>query len=253
MRYGVPMRQPRVRHIGKWLVAALLAALLTSAWAQEIDPRGLELLEGLSGADLPEELRNMDMTMTSVTFIEGEEISSTSRSVVDYENERAVIISTVMGMETRMVMADGQVKMTAMGMSLPMPPGAESEFDSIFDQPSTNYLVDSAERITFDGPVNYGDMLVGDQVTYVGDAGVYGTPDSPEIHYVFAADGALLGLHIPADEGEMLLVYDEPLQSGIITHDSKVYMLQNGEWTLFQQMTIESMEYNVELDESLFE
>src|SRR5690554_7832600 len=111
---------------------------------------------------MPEQILNVDMTMTNTTFMEGEEISSTSRSVVDYENERAVIISTVMGMETRMVMADGQVKMTAMGMSLPMPPGAESEFDSICDQPSTNYLVDSAERITFDGPVYSGDMLLGD-------------------------------------------------------------------------------------------
>src|SRR5690554_1716936 len=122
------MRKPSARNIGKMLSAALLAALLASAWAQEIDPRGLELLEGLSGPDLPEQILNVDMTMTNTTFMEGEEISSTSRSVIDYENERAVIISSVMGMETRMVMADGQVKMTAMGMrSAERRVGKESE------------------------------------------------------------------------------------------------------------------------------
>ncbi len=247
------MRKPSARNIGKMLGAALLAALLASAWAQEIDPRGLELLEGLSGPDMPEQILNVDMTMTNTTFMEGEEISSTSRSVIDYENERAVIISSVMGMETRMVMADGQVKMTAMGMSLPMPPGAESQFDSIFDEPSPANLVDNAERITFDGPVSYGDLLAGDQVTYVGDAGLYGTPDSPEIHYVFDASGALVGLHIPAAEGEMLMVYTEPMQSGIMNYDAKIYMLQGGEWTLFQETAIENIQYNVELDESLFQ
>lgn len=241
------------RNLARLFVAALMAALLATAAAQEIDPRGLALLEGLGGPDMPDEVRNMDMTFSSVAYVEGEEFATRSRTVIDYENERAAIISEVMGMETRMIMVDGQTKMSMMGMTMPLPAGADDQFTSIFDEPTTDNLVDSAVRISFDGPVNYGDLLIGDQVTYEGDAGVYGTPDSPVIHYVFDADGALLGMHLPADGGEMLMVNKEPVRDNIMSYDAKVYMLDGGTWTLMQEMTLESMEYNTELDDSLFQ
>lgn len=230
-----------------------MAALLATAAAQDIDPRGLALLEGLSGPDLPDEIRNIDMTFTSVTYVEGEEFATRSRTVIDYENERAAILSEVMGMETRMILADGQSSMKMMGMTMPLPPGADDQFDSIFDEPSATSIIDGAQRITFDGPVNYGDLLIGDQVTYEGDAGVYGTPDSPVIHYVFNADGALLGMHLPADDGEMLMVNKEPVTDMIVSYDMKVYMHTGDSWDLLQEMTLENMEYNTDLDESLFE
>lgn len=235
------------------LVAAFMAALLACAFAQEIDPRGVALLEGIGGADMPEQIDSMDMTFSSTTYVEGEEFATRSRTVIDYVNERAAIISEVMGMETRMILADGQAKMSVMGMTMPLPPGADDQFQSIFDQSTPTSLIETADRITFDGPVNYGDLLVGDQVTYEGNAGVYGLPESPVFHYVFDADGALLGMHLPSESGEMLMVNKEPVRDTLMSYDMLVYMLQGGEWTLAQEMTLESLEYNVEVDASLFQ
>lgn len=237
----------------KALLAALLAGLLTAAFAQDIDPRGLALLEGLGDGGQPDQIRNVDMTITSVTYVEGEEFSSRSRTVIDYENERAAIISEVMGMETRMLLVDGQTRMSMMGMTMPLPPGTDSQFDSIFDQQTAASVVEGAQRITFDGPVNYGDLLVGDQVSYEGDASMYGTPESPVIHYVFNADGALLGMHMPAAEGEMIMVNKEPVHDMAMGYDMNVYMWDGSAWNLVQETTLESMEYNTELDESLFQ
>lgn len=247
------MNKWNASRIARLISAVLMAALLSAAFAQDIDPRGVALLEALGGGEIPDEIRNMDLTFSSITYMEGEEFATRSRTVIDYENQRAAIISEVMGMETRMMLVDGQARMSMMGMTMPLPPGADDQFDSIFDQPDPSSMIDGAVRITFDGPVNYGDLLVGDQVTYEGDAGVYGTPDSPIIHYVFDASGALLGMHMPADGGEMLIVNKEPLRDAIMNYDASVYVMDGGAWNLMQEMTLESMEYNIELDESLFQ
>lgn len=247
------MRNRNASNVVRLLVAALLAALLTSAFAQELDPRGVALLEGLQGTEAPEDIRNLQVTTSSVTYVEGEEFETRSQTVIDYENKRAAIISEVMGMETRMILVDGQTRMNVMGMSMPLPAEAAAQFDSIFEQSSATGLLESAQRITFDGPVNYGDLLVGDQVTYEGDAEMYGTPDTTVLHYVFDASGALLGMHMATNDGAMLMVYSEPVREIVMNHDMSMYMEQNGSWELMQVATIESMEYNAELDESLFQ
>src|SRR5690554_97777 len=156
------MNTRRGNNLLRTLLALLVAALLAGASAQELDPRGLELLEGLSAGEAPEDIRNMVLSTTSTTYVEGQEFETSSRTVIDYENERAAIVQEVMGMETRMLYVDGEMSMIVMGMNMPMPPGTEDAFASIFEKQTTDNLVDSAVRITFDGPVNYGDLLVGD-------------------------------------------------------------------------------------------
>lgn len=246
------MRKRNATNSVRALVTLLLAALLASAWAQDLDPRGVALLEGLQGGDVPDQIRNMDMSLSSITYMEGEEFETSSRTVIDYENQRAAIISEVMGMQTRMMLVDGQTKMSVMGMSLPLPAEAAAEFDSIFDQPTATSMLDGAQRITFDGPVNYGDLLVGDQVTYEGEADLYGAPDSPVMHYVFDGSGALLGVHLPMDGEEMIMVYREPVKDSMMNFNMNVYRLAGGTWELLQEATLESLEYNIALDEDLF-
>lgn len=230
----------------------MLAALAVAA-AQEIDPRARALLEGLGAGSHPEEVSNMRLVSSTTMDVGGEQIATTSTTIIDYENERAVIITSIQGMETRMVIKDGTAKMMMMGMEIPMPPGSMDELDTMFDQQPGVSLVDSADRATFDGPVDYGGLLVGDQVTYEGDASLYGTPDAPVLHYVFDASGALLGMHMPTDDGEALVVYGAPLTDTYSMSDMKMYMLEGGEWTLISEMTVESLEFNTELDETLFE
>lgn len=247
------MNKPRRSTLRAAVAATLMAALLTSAFAQDIDPRARALLEGLTPSTAPDEIHNMVLSISSTTYLDGQEFATTSRTIIDYDNERAAIVQEVMGMETRMLYVDGQMRMNVMGMNMPMPPGTEEQFASIFEKPTSTNMLDAAVRISFDGPVNYGDLLVGDQVSYEGEAGVYGTPDSPVMHYVFDASGALLGMHLPADGGAMLMVFNEPVSDAIMSYDMNVYMEEGGAWTLMQETALMEMEYNVELDDSEFQ
>lgn len=245
-----------MRIFGKLTRAFLLLLLLASvaaASAQQIDPRARQLLEGLSSDAEP--VSNMDITLVTTLSMDGETFTTRSRNVVDYENERMVSITEMQGMETRLVLVDGVLKMKLMGMDLPAPPGtAESLADSLKQQPGAD-LWDNVVSATFDGPVNYGDLLVGDQVSYVGDAAVYGAPSDVEVQYVFAGDGALLGMHIPSDGEQMLMVFKEPISGTMDMSNMAVitYMLQGDAWQQLAEMTVENVEYNIQLDESLFQ
>lgn len=227
-------------------------ALATMAFAQNIDSRARQLMEGMGASEAAGPHRSMDVKFTTVTYMEGDEFETTTRMVVDYEQERAAIISEVMGMETVMVFIDGSLSMKMMGMSIPLPAEMQGEFAGIFDQGDAQSILDSAVSLTFDGPVNYGDLLVGDQVTYVGDAAAYGTPEAPEVHYVFNASGAMLGMHIPADDGEIIMVYSEPMTTMIAHFDASTYILNGGTWQLLSVTTVDYVEFDVEIDESLF-
>lgn len=253
MRYRGVMRKVRATNVRNVLTALLVMAMAAVAFGQNIDPRARQLLETLGEGANAGPYRNMDVSMTTTSYMEGEAFEAATRMVVDYENERAAIVSEVMGMATTMLVVDGAVSMKMMGMTVPMPAEMQSEFDSIFEQSTADNLLDNAQSLTFDGPVNYGGVLEGDQVTYVGDASFYGTPDAPEIHYVFSADGALLGMHIPSAEGEMLMVYSEPVRDSLTAFDSTSYMLVDGEWQLVAVTKVESVEFDTVLDETLFQ
>jgi hypothetical protein len=253
MRYPALMNMRSFSKITRAFLLLLLLTAVAAASAQDIDPRARQLLEGLSSEVQP--VRNMDLTILTTITVEGQAFTTRSRNVVDYENQRMASITEMQGMETRMVMVDGVVKMKMMGMDLPVPAGMADELaDSLKQQPGDS-LWDNVVSATFDGPVNYGDLLVGDQVTYVGDAAIYGAPSDMEVQYVFAADGALLGMHAPTGEEETLMVFKQPMQGtmDLASMNLITYILQNGAWEQMADMVVESVAYDVELDESLFQ
>lgn len=247
------MMRRDVRNTTRILAALLFALVVAVAAAQDIDPRARELLEGL-GQGAPTELHNMDTTAVMTTYVgEGESMIVNVRTVVDYDNERAAIVTDMQGMQTTMKLVDGVLTMNVMGMQMPAPPGAAEQFDSIFERPGGDMLAGDFTA-TYDGEVSYGDLLAGEGVTYQGDVSAPNAPDAAAAQYVFGADGALLGMHMSTSDGEMLMVYDEPMTGANWTAaDMKVYMMENGSWRLFSEMTYEAHVINGELDESLFE
>ncbi len=236
------------------LAALLLVAATAFATAQEIDPRARELLEGVGGAPT-DEIRNMDVTTLTTITVEGQTISSGSRMVIDYENRRMVVISEAMGFESTIRIADGEATMLVMGMEMPAPPGTADDFEAMFDQGTNTNFLDAAESATFDGPVDYGGLLVGDQVTYVGDASLMNTPEATVMHYVFDANGAMLGAHMETGDGEMLMVFAEPVSGDAFAPamDMSMYMLTDGAWQLFSTVEVQNVVIDGEIDESLFE
>ncbi len=246
----------RARHI---LVALLMATTFAAAAAQEIEPRALELLEGWAAAQnqsalAEDDIRTVQMTTVTVNHLLDEPMTTTSSMVVDYENRRLVATSTVMGMESVTRVVDGEVTMTIDGSQMPVPPEVAATFEEVFDQIESGDLLGSIVRATFDGPVDYGGLLVGDQVTYEGDGGVMNAPEAQVVRYVFGADGTMLGAHLDSELGEMLILFEETgVDVDLPAMNMTTYMLTDGEWQLVMEMSYEHLVVNGEIDESLFD
>lgn len=244
------MIRTHAQQFTRTLLALLLAAGLALGAAQEIDSRAADLLRGI-GADATA-ARNMDVRYSTTTYITGEPMSADTRTVVDFENNRALILTDIQGIETSIVVKDGKASIKMMGLELPAPPGTLDDFGDIFNQQPGSAIIDSASVLTFDGPASYGELLSGDQVTYVGEGSLFGAPEAQEIHYIFTASGELLGAHMETEAGEMIMVYDPPVADMFVPYAATLYMLENGEWTLNSEIAVTSMEIDVTLDESLF-
>src|SRR5690625_7431476 len=109
------------------------------------------------------------------------DISQASHVVIDYENERAAIITETMGMEMVMRFVDGNMSMVMSGMVLPLPPGSEDAFDGIFEDVTYDELLDyEGDTATYDGVVSYADVLSGHQVSYSGNAQIAGPAGLPD-------------------------------------------------------------------------
>lgn len=245
------MRRPPLRTLFAWF-AALIIMLPAAALAQEFDARATALLDGLTTSASGTAPTTLDTRYTMTMFIEGQSITTETRSVVDFVNERAVIFTSMSGMETKIKIADGKATMSMMGMELPAPDELIAEFGSVFDEQPGTSLTDGAVSITFDGPVSYGEFLSGDQVTIVGEVGMVGAPEASEMHMVFGASGALLGTHMPTDDGEVLMVYEDPLTDMLSPYTASMYLKESGEWQFMSVMRLVSIEFDVTIDESLF-
>jgi len=244
-------------------LAFLVLALLTGFAAAQIDDRARELIEGLATAEQSSDLQTMDMTMTMfIPDAEGVgDITTTTRSLIDYVGRRAVIISELAeGMSTRMVHIDGQTSMymSGMNMALPVPPAMAGVFDTMFE-PDTygNMLEQDGVTATYDGEVSYGDLLAGEQVTVTGDftgMDVPGMTESSVTKMVFGPGGEPLGVVTESDGNTIVMVYDEAWDpSKIVPPNTTMYEFADGSGTLYATMTYENVSVNEPLDETLFE
>jgi len=101
--------------------------------------------------------------------------------------------------------------------------------------------------------VDYGGLLVGDQVSIEGDVSLPNVAQVGVFRYVFAADGTLLGAHSETEVGEVLVLF-EGMSGGLALPGAsmRTYQLVDGAWQLAIEMRYEDVIVNAEIDEGLF-
>ncbi len=225
--------------------------MLATASAQ-VDARARALLEGLQPVTT-EEVRNVDQTVVNTIYVDGDEMETNARIVIDFEGRRLVMLTEVApGMSTRLLLKDGQVTMSMPGlpMTLPAPPESAAQLEQMFDQ-NEPILLKDGDTATYDGEVDYGGIVSGEQVTYTfhDESG-----EPTTIQYLFQ-DGKIIGMHMDMDSsGEMLVAYDTAVDTqALLGYDSTTYLLDDGTWNIVSRSRVEAIAYNVVLDESLFE
>ncbi len=238
------------------LTAFLLTALFSVVNAQ-VDDRARTLMEGLTGG-MYDEVNSLQMHANITSFPPGQDsVTLSMETIVDYVGRRAVInqSSPMMGdFTSSFIITDDQIMMSVMGMKMPAPAGMAGEFSTIFDQPGAVDPFGEGATASFDGPVNYGDLLVGDQVTYNGNFAVGEASEGDEVQYVFNAAGELLGAHFDTGDGEALMVYAEPVSgNSLLAANMSMYMNDGGAWELFAVMEYSDVIVNGSIDSSLFD
>ncbi len=240
-----PNRLPAV------LLAVLLAMPAFVASAQ-VDDRARALLEGLvppSG----ETIETLQQTMV-MTVYQGGETEVRTRTVIDYAGRRAAIETEVgPGMVATIVIADGAARMVMSGMALPLPPALADTFGNVFDRDPGDAIPEGSTA-TYDGPMEYGDLLAGEQVTVRGPSLVAGAGSDDETRYLFDDAGRLLGVAAVTDDGLVVTVFDEPFTgSGVVGRNATMYLVDDaGSAELFATMAFEDVLVNEPIPEGTF-
>lgn len=234
------------------VLLVLLVALTASVASAQVDDRARALLEGLV-PPAGETVDTLQQTMVMTMHQQGD-MQVRSKTIIDYALRRAAIETEVApGMMATVIVEDGQVRMLMGGMALPLPGAMAESFDGIFDRDPGEALPEGATA-TFDGPTAYGDLLEGDQVTVRGASLVAGVEDADESRYVFDAGGRLLGVVSEADEGLVVMVFDEPFTgSGVVGRSATLYLVDaDGTAELFATMAFEDVLVNEPIPEGTF-
>jgi len=242
------------------LITSLLAAavlIVTGTGLAQVDDRARELLEGLSTEADFGEIHTIEQKM--VMNLADMDMSTTSHVIIDYDNERAAIITETMGMEMVMRFIDGSMSMVMSGMVMPLPPGSEDAFDGIFEDVTYDELLDyEGVTATYDGVVSYADVLTGHQVSYSGNAqiaGPAGLPDdASDMRFIFDDAGNMLGTVVSMGATDLVSInVGEPLVDGIPIYSAEMYEVSGDEAKLFATVTYELIRINEPIDESLFQ
>lgn len=231
----------------------LVLTLAGSALAQ-IDAQSQALLDGIAAQQGPE-VETVDQTMVMTIFNDGEEIVTSTRTVIDYVNRRAVIFTDMGGgMMARMVHVDGAttMRMEGMPMAMPLPPGMGAAFDTIFDRAGT-LSDDPNATAVYDGQVSYGDILSGQQVTYTATYDESGTETVSRL--IFDAGGQYIGSVVDGTDGNLIImVFDPPTDGNLLTgRGMTLYDFKDGVATKTTHTGYENVVINQPLDEALFE
>jgi outer membrane lipoprotein-sorting protein len=233
------------------LLALLMAAGVATA---QIDERAREFLEGLQTGEQAD-IRTLDQTMIATIYAHGVEQTVRTRTQIDYEGRRAAIeTEPAPGMTIRIVVADGQTRVFMGGMAMPMPPGMDDTYGSIFEREPD--LFAEGVSATYDGFQTYGDLLAGHQVMVRNAAVLPGVEGAQEQRLVFDDDGLLVGFVTEvAEAGVMVGVFDEPLRGNpFVGRDATMHLLlDDGTTRPFMRMRFEEARINEPIDPAAFD
>lgn len=247
----------------------------------QVDPRAEALLNGMAESfsqapqlEAYESLDTMDLTLCFTFYRAGEaQPEMCTRMVMDQTNRR-MMQETHMTFEdeegseehvTKMVYKDGQLTMrdSLLGETVELPEAEvaalEATFEAIFDHLADleNVLPKEFESATYDGEVDYGGVLVGEQVTALAPTFMTGGASVQEttLRFVFDAEGKLIGTVTESPEGEALMVYDDPTDEVPFSRmfNGTSYLLGGDEAVITSQNRLANFALNEPLAEALFE
>lgn len=245
------MRPTAVLRVAVFLVLAFASSALA-----QIDAQSQALLDGIATQQGPD-IDTIDQTMVMTIYNAGDdEIVTSTRSVIDYVSRRAVIFTDIGGgMLARMVHVDGvtTMHMEGMPMAMPLPPGMDGAFATIFD-PAEALSDDPNAKAVYDGQVSYGDILSGQQVTYTATYDVAGTPTETVSRFIFDAGGQYIGSVFDGSDGSLtIMVFDPSDDDLLVGRGSTMYDFKDGVGTMTTRTTYENVSINQPLDEALFQ
>lgn len=249
--HGLPSDMNNLRRM---ITTAVLLMVAGISFAQ-VDERARELLEGLAADAAVYEIRTMEQVMT--TYMHQLGTSTTSRSIIDIENERAVGFTEPGGLVMRYV--DRVLTMEAQGKEVPVSPELLQSFQGVFDQTYTFSVLDYEDATaTYDGVVNYADVLTGHQVTYSGGMLQILAPlsvaETSEVRYIFDDAGHLAGTVSGSDGIHIVsVIVGEPVVNGLMLFNMELYEVENDVATPLATMSYETVSINEPVDETLFD
>jgi hypothetical protein len=137
----------------------------------------------------------------------------------------------------------------------------EATFEAIFDKLADleNVLPEEFESATYDGKVNYGGVLEGEQVTATTLAPTFMTGGASvqetTLRFVFDAEGQLIGSVAESAEGATVMVYDDPTDELPLSRmfSGTSYLLEGDEAFITSQNRLANFAVNEPLAEALFE
>jgi hypothetical protein len=232
-------------------VLIVVAALLVSFAAAQIDDRARSLLEGIQPAP-GETVETLQQVMLMTLHQQGD-MEVRTKTVIDYVNERAAIETEISpGMVATIVVADGQVRMAMGGMSLPLPAAIGDEFADMFDADPNDPLA-GIESASYDGFQSYGDLAEGEQVTVRGAVAVAGVDDAEVARYLFDGQGRLVAVVVDSSDGMVLSVFDEPVTgSTAVGSNATLYLETAAGYERFATMRFEEVLVNEPIPEGTF-
>jgi hypothetical protein len=232
-------------------VLIVVAALLVSFAAAQIDDRARSLLEGIQPAP-GETVETLQQVMVMTLHQQGD-MEVRTKTVIDYVNERAAIETEISpGMVATIVVADGQVRMAMGGMSLPLPAAIGDEFADMFDADPNDPLA-GIESASYDGVQSYGDLAEGEQVTVRGAVAIAGVDDAEVARYLFDGQGRLVAVVVDSSDGMVLSVFDEPVTgSTAVGSNATLYLETAAGYERFATMRFEQVLVNEPIPEGTF-
>ena len=246
-----PRCHPARRTLVEIVVVLSAVALSGSLAFGQIDPQARALLEGLQPTEVAS-IETLDQTTVMTIEVDGgSEVRS--RTIIDYVGRRARIETEMApGMGVVLVLVDGELQMIVAGMRVPVPPALGEQFGDLLDG-DPNDPFEGIERATFDGPVSYGGLVSGDQVTVVGTAQVAGVEGGDESRFVFAPDGGLVAVVSESSEGTVLMVFDDPVTgSTAVGRSGALYRLDGDAAERFATLRFEDVRINEPVSDDLF-
>ena len=252
----------------KRFVAVCLLGLLSITWAQ-LDPKAAPFLDYGRALQRVEKPETLTFTLCTTNYRNGKaQPEVCTQSAIDYLKRRMAVRITAREeplYNSNMVYQDGRIyatdfetdKLVVMpaAQAKPVAKTLEKTFNTVMQG---NFTPDQFERTHYDGPVSYGKVLSGEQVSATVKLPFTdlksSDPKPTTMRLVFNKNKTLLGTITPTDGGAWLSVINQPQAKLTPTQffNTTNYLLKDKKPILMSKNRVVRSEFDKPLDEKLF-